>query len=216
MAFVRTITKSINIKTGPCSVTYRPQSTCPSACQLMNSGCYAETGPAGGAFKKVQNERLPVSQELAMLHFAAPRGGMVRLNVSGDYLDNDEVDWQYVHATNRLAHVRNDLTIFSYTHAWRQLWPGMFDYPVNASVDSVDEAKQAIRAGWQVALVDIDNSLTRMMIEGHMVIPCPYPKVQCVSCKLCAKQRKSIISFPAHGSRKRTVSRVLAEYRRVA
>jgi hypothetical protein len=180
----------------------------------MNSGCYAETGPAGGVFRKIQVERLPVSQEIALLHFAAPRNGMVRLNVSGDYLDNDKIDWQYVHATNRLAHARNDLVIFSYTHAWRQLWPGMFDYLVNASVDSVDEAKQAIRAGWSVVLVDTDNSLSRTMIEGHMVVPCPYPKITCDKCRICAKERKSIISFHPHGTRKRVVVSTLNKYRR--
>ena len=43
----RAIETTENSKTGPVSVTYAAQGSCPDDCVFKGSGCYAETGPTG-------------------------------------------------------------------------------------------------------------------------------------------------------------------------
>ena len=43
----RAIETTENSKTGPVSVTYAAQGSCPDECVFKGSGCYAETGPTG-------------------------------------------------------------------------------------------------------------------------------------------------------------------------
>lgn len=45
--------KSSNVKTGPIPVSTTGAQSCPNACSLKGSGCYAEGGPLGMHWRKV-------------------------------------------------------------------------------------------------------------------------------------------------------------------
>ena len=52
---VHLVRKSRNGKTGPIPVSTTSGDTCPNACPLKGSGCYAKSGPLGMHWQKVSS-----------------------------------------------------------------------------------------------------------------------------------------------------------------
>lgn len=197
-----------NRKTGAVRiVTYRPRLTCPDDCPFMGMGCYAESGPGGSLFKKTAHGDATKEELIAAIE--SIRTGTARFNVAGDYLLEDGTpDLEYIEATNHAYR----LDVLSYTHAWRRLDPRMFHPRTlpNASCESVAEVAEARAAGWPVVLTAADDSLATA--DGAKVVTCVYDThgTQCVDCGLCARQqRKSVVRFVVHGSRKNVAKRQL-------
>lgn len=206
---------SRNEKTGPVDIAiYRPQSTCPIDCPLMGMGCYAENRGKAGPFGHASRGTAR-NPDLVRAFRALPDGSKVRLNVSGDYLEDGEVDHEYIEATNELAG-RGHL-VLSYTHAWQVLDPAWFhdDVRPNASCDTVADVARAIAAGWTAVIVDPHEDYPQgtELVSGHKAVTCPYEtprKTQCIDCGLCARtKRPSVVVFPVHGARKRAASEAL-------
>jgi hypothetical protein len=215
----RIILNSKNTKTGPVRLaTYRTQGSCPTDCSLYGAGCYAENRGANGRpslFQVAVMKDDIVGTDYGRLRDALRAlgpGSIIRLNVSGDYLLEDETpDMAYIEATNDARR----LLVLSYTHAWRRLDPAWFhdETRPNASCDSVEDVRDALAAGWKAVIVDPDGRYPQgSKIEGATCVTCPYEvnKRQCVDCQLCTRfKRPSIVVFPVHGSRRRIAARAL-------
>jgi len=203
-----------NRKTGPVDLAVsRAQDSCPETCPFMGSGCYGESGPGGGLFRlinKARNVARGTDYTALVDAFASvPDGGMVRLNVVGDYLSADgSADHDYIRATNTLS--GRGVRVLSYTHAWRDMDPAWFadDTRPQASCESVADVARAVAAGWSAVIVQPDDTLGAE--RGFVVCPAVTDGITCRDCGLCAKQRKSTVIFPVHGARKRAAAEAIS------
>jgi hypothetical protein len=131
--------------------------------------------------------------------------------VAGDYLLEDGTpDHAYIEATNEAAH----LVVLSYTHAWQRLDPAWFAKGTrpNASCDTPDDVRDALAAGWKAVIVDPDGRYPQgLRLEGRTCVTCPYEvdRRQCMDCRLCARERPSVVVFPVHGARRRVAANAI-------
>jgi hypothetical protein len=202
-----------NRKTGAVDLAVsRAQDTCPTTCPFRGSGCYGETGPAGGLFRLIEKARNVATGtdygDLLRAFANVPDCGMVRLNVVGDYLIGDEPDHDYIRATNTLS--GRGIRVLSYTHAWRIMDPSWFadDTRPQASCETVADVAEALAAGWSAVIVQPDDTLGAE--RGYVVCPAVTDELTCRDCGLCAKQRKSTVIFPVHGARKRAAAEAIS------
>lgn len=215
-----------NEKIGEMSATYAPiRQTCPTACPLRNgNGCYAEGGNVGLHMRRLQDERYASvgGDTFAMFEAAAirdgarmvPRGRPLRIHASGDA------------STAGRARTLSDAAAhwpgptYTFTHAWRDVprkaWGTV---SVLASVESLDDAKAALRAGYAPAMVvsahPVDGRAE--VREDVRVIPCPNQTrgTRCTDCRLCFDApgllaRNAAIAFAVHGASKKRALTVLS------
>ena len=208
------VAKSRNSKTGQCACTYRPQLSCLDTCALYESGCYA----LGRIFSFAKRGSDDMDAVRALID-QVPYGGLIRLNVSGDFLDEDgSPDMAYIEATNDVARARPDVTFIAYTHAWRVLSPDLFEYTVAASCDSLADIYDAYASGWPPVTVDPggDESLIGTTLEnGRRVIQCPAQNrdITCEQCRLCARPERALVAFSVHGSGKKKAAQAIRDRR---
>lgn len=204
--------------------------SCPSTCELKESGCYTKTSFVGMIVRRLERQSLNTSPlKLARAEAKAidqsyngknvPTGTYLRLHVSGDtrvikgarILNKAVGRWLK----------RNGHTAYSYTHAWRHIHRNEWNnVSILASIDKVEEAKQAKQNGYACAIVIPEHLTDRAFkIEGSDIswLPCPAQtkeKVSCSSCKLCMKAdwlftNNKGIAFAAHGINKSKIKRRL-------
>lgn len=87
-------------------------------------------------------------------------------------------------------------------------------FTINLSSDSITEADRKMDLGIApvTTLLPEDTNRTIITPKGRKIIICPVAAEKlssCAVCGLCAKQRKAIIGFPAHGAKKKQLSRFL-------
>lgn len=196
---VHLVRKSSNEKIGPIATSYRPMTTCARDCRFLpenEGGCYA-TGRINGMAKKFSR-----SYTRAEAVDTIKGATLFRDRVVGDLVNDGEIDYNYI---NEIAAVCDEANVplFSYTHSWpvieRDRIPA--NYMLNASVESVQDAADAISQGWDVCITS-DDIKEGTIINGRRVVTCPAQtreNVTCASCKLCSKPRKSIVRFLTHG-----------------
>jgi hypothetical protein len=84
-------------------------------------------------------------------------------------------------------------------------------FTINLSADTLEQvdALKALNVGPVVVVLPWDQKENIQTAAGHGVVICPAvtrDNVTCESCGLCAwKDRKVVIGFPAHGSKKKQV-----------
>ena len=89
-----------------------------------------------------------------------------------------------------------------YTHQWRRKFAEWSKKYCMASVDSIEEYRQAVGAGWRTFRVSYDGKTEK----GEIVCPSTTHDVKCVDCNLCdgsrgeQDKRKNIV-IVAHGHR---------------
>lgn len=211
--------KSSNKKTGPIPVTYRTLDTCPTECAFHPSkkgGCYA-TGRLFGLAEKHGKADSDAEILAELVRFTPPRSA-IRFNVTGDVVLDDDVDFDHIEWLNDFARQRPDAKPILYSHAWRRLDPGWFDFPVNASCETVEDVRKARALGWQTVITVPydDDPLLGTPIDDSMVVRCPAEYrtgVDCATCQLCAKDRSSTVAFTTHGASARRARSTLDELR---
>lgn len=87
-------------------------------------------------------------------------------------------------------------------------------FTINLSADSIIEADRKMDLGIApvTTLLPEDADRTIVTPKGRKIIICPVAAEKldsCAVCGLCAKQRQAIIGFPAHGAKKKQLSRFL-------
>jgi hypothetical protein len=145
-----------------------------------------------------------------------PNGQLWRHNQAGDLPGVDgTID---ADALSRIVSANRGKRGFTYTH--KPMIGGNVDavrdanvngFTVNLSADTIAEADAKHALGIAPVAVVLPHDATHGGITpaGNRVVLCPATQrkdVTCETCKLCAwPERKVIIGFPAHGSRKKQV-----------
>lgn len=220
---------SKNAKTGEIAVTTSSFGTCPSACPFKKNGCYASNGPLNIHWQKVTRKERGVNwKDFLTMFRSLPKGNIVRLNQAGDLpgVDN-KINVKMV---RQLISASKDKTVFTYTH---KPVLGTSDLEVknaaivkeankngltiNLSANDLGHVDELVKKkiGPVVVVLDTDTKPREKIFTpaGHSVIVCPatyMDTVTCKTCKLCAWEgREVIIGFPAHGSTKNRINRML-------
>lgn len=216
---VQLIKKSGNRKTGPIPVTIVENSTCPDSCSWKETGCYAKYSYLGIHWRKVRGRGMQWAKfckEIAKL----PENILWRYATAGDLPGfNEKVDMPRL---MRLVEANKGKRGFTYTHkdvlknienrkAVRKA--NKKGFTINLSADNLNHADKlkALRCGPVAVVLPSDYDGELRTPKGHKLVVCPaqtHDKITCESCKLCAiPTRKSIVSFLAHGTAAKTVSK---------
>ena len=208
---------STNAKLGPVSATYASQASCPRSCPWYGNGCYAERGQVGWQTRRLNRSRV---REAARIADAEARAidaltgdRLLRLHVVGDARTDaaarllGAAAQRYARRGNAPRHGRK---VWTYSHAWRAVSRASWGDAVSvlASVETVKEARQAMRAGYAAAVVVCAfERQGAYPIDGVTVVPCPNQTrgVTCRECGLCRDDERLrraglVIAFEAHGS----------------
>lgn len=213
--------KSKNAKTGPIPTTTSSRNTCPESCPLNHgNGCYADAGfytrihwdsVSKGVTGGPYSELYPRIQAL-------PAGTIWRHNVAGDLpSEGGQIDRRIL---NELIHANEGRRGFTYTHhdvlsssRNRRLIAAAnrYNFTINLSTNDISEcdAYYDLGCGPVVTIVPEGSVQNLRTPKGRDVVICPatYKEdVTCATCKMCAiPDRKTIIGFPAHGSRRKKI-----------
>ena len=222
----------------PVITTSRGVDTCSDGCIHMGEGgvpdCYAAlpTSPAGTThFSRVEEGKgntfsgeNNAKDAMDLIRVSAAPKATVR------HLESGDVDHDYIHQVNQLAARRpydakdpdnTGLRMWGYTHKWKDLSPDMAKgWTLLASVETEDEAKEALTRGWKVAITSPkSDSFHGGTIAGHKVMACPnqvyHGTVGCETCNLCYDQGSEakpskIVEFTVHSSgAKRATQRIV-------
>lgn len=212
--------KSGNAKTGPMPVTRTERKSCPSACPLKDNGCYADLGPTGMHWRKVETSGITWDSMLEKIK-ALPDGITWRHNEAGDLPhENQEIDSVSLYDLVQANQGKNG---FTYTHheliennsnAYLVSYANNKGFTINLSANNLEHADKlkALKIGPVVTIVPLEHPKLSVTPNGHTVVVCPATykdDVTCLSCKLCAKvDRQTIVAFPVHGSRKAKAHKV--------
>lgn len=172
--------------------------SCPHECPLLPWGaCYALGGHTAITARRARTATFNLFRWLLSL----PRGAFVRHLVSGDLFLRDAPDESYIAAMHRGHRARPDLRGWAYTHGWRRLIAAAVNRPgvtVNASCETLADARAALAAGWPVVRV-VDADTPQLVDNGdHWQRVCPFIThgVTCDRCMLCARPARAFRGLP--------------------
>ena len=219
-----------------CSTYVSIHATCPPSCRFRDNGCYAQSGQAAAAMKRLDTEskrhgltglevnrleaelidRMWNNQHPRRVPQDGKRGGRdLRLHVGGDTSCDDGAYWLGRAAERWRARGGGD--VWTYTANWRVIKPESFgSISTFASVQTPDEALEAIDLGWTPAWTMTVFPQSKRFVEresGVRVIPCPAQTcgVKCIDCRLCFLPRikGTAIGFELHGMGRHKAARRL-------
>ena len=210
----------------PIDATYVSiQSSCPKSCKLKNgNGCYAEAGNVGMHCRRLDSEAedfspIQMAQAEAKAIDEAYKGGsipadrMLRLHVSGD--SRTIKGSRIINKAIGRWLDRGGKSAYTYTHSWQHV--SRYDWSnvsIFASVDNIDQVKQAYENGYAPAIVVPEHPSDKPYVltgSDTIWIPCPSQReknpLHCSNCGLCSKADKlrdsgKGIAFAAHGVKK--------------
>jgi hypothetical protein len=220
---------SSNQKTGPIPVSTSSSETCPSACALRESGCYAKSGPLALHWSKVsKGERGSNFGEFCNSIEQLPANQVWRHNQSGDLPGEDnQINGEQL---SQLTKANSGKKGFTYTH--KPVLGNSFvarqnrkhikaanknGFTINLSANNIGEVDKLVKLkiGPVVTVVPENSPKTIFTKGGNKVITCPATysnsNVNCAKCQLCSKQRSVVVAFPAHGTAKKKVN-LIANY----
>ncbi len=210
---------SENSKTGPIPVSTSPRSTCPDNCGLKeHGGCYAENYPMMYHWDKVdRGERGREWDDFLLQIKAMKKNQLWRHNQAGDLVGTGDVIDEWNLAT--LTAANEGRRGFTYTH-----YPmtehnktcvrlaNEDGFVINLSADTLQDADEYLALGIAPVVVMLAEPLTKTP-AGNKITVCPAQTTEymtCAVCKLCQKKdRKAIVGFLVHGSRKNTARKVI-------
>ena len=222
--------RSSNAKVGKIPVTTSSKKTCPTACPLLDNGCYASAGFHTNLHwnKVTSGERgTPMAQLCETIAQLKP-DTLWRHNVAGDLIGSADnvIDTQ---ALADLTEANTGKRGFTYTH-----YPIMSDinnrvaveraneggFTVNVSTNNVFEAR-SVRDTTGLPTVTI--VAPEFWAQGDRVgdiLRCPAETrdtVTCKSCQLCQRSdRKDIIAFTVHGTKSKAAQLIATDTLAVA
>ncbi len=207
--------RSSNVKVGKIPVTTSSKVTCPSACPLLDNGCYASAGFHTNLHwdKVTEGSRGTPLAGLCDSVSALPEGQLWRHNVAGDLIGDSETNVIDEGALEALTLANKGRRGFTYTHypigtgdnrrAVHNANRGGFT--VNISTNTVKEALDTQRA---TGLPTVTIVAPEYWDKGNRVgnvLRCPAEAsetITCKSCQLCQRsERKDIIAFTVHGTK---------------
>lgn len=204
---------SANAKTGPIPVTTTSASTCPEACPLKGNGCYAEYGPLGMHWSKVnQGVRGGTLVELCTQIRKFPKEQLWRWAQAGD-LPGDTVLLDPA-AVEQLVVANDGRRGFGFTHYDASIphnaavirAANQEGFTVNLSANDLSHADALAELGVAPVVTLLPEGTTKPLKTpaGRFVAVCPATtrdNITCASCGICAvAHRRAVIGFPAHGT----------------
>ena len=220
--------KSRNSKVGPIPVSTTSAKTCPDACPLKKSGCFADGGPLAIHWRAVTNgARGTGIDEFAASVAALPDGQLWRHNQAGDLPGvGDSIDGA---ALGQIVAANHGKRGFTYTHkpvfgdsataranAAAVESANRNGFTINLSANTLAEADTlaSLSIGPVVVVLDAVEGIRAGTTtpNGRRVVTCPATyrdDVSCATCKLCAvRDRTTIVGFPAHGVSKKKAAAI--------
>jgi len=227
--------RTANRITGPIMVTTSPRFTCPRTCAFKKHSkgplagfCYAEHGALGGfvwtlldrseaGLNILNGTRVYSFEELLYSVRSLKPGALWRHNIAGDLTSNDQLTVDRV-ALRAIADANKGRRGFTFTHydvltnlgnreAIKEANENGFT--INLSGNSFSHADQLADLGIGPVTVILPAGTTRntKTPKGRTVVICPTNThgVTCAQCGLCARQRSTIIGFPASGGQKHRI-----------
>lgn len=211
--------KSANAKTGPIPVSTTAKESCPTDC-AMRSECYAASGPLALHWQAVSAGHRGTDWQTFCDSVAdMPDGQLWRHNQAGDLPQSggtiDAVLLGQLVAANigkrgfTYSHHRDAASLKWIRHA------NAWGFTVNLSANDLADADNLADAdaGPVVVVLPSTQNTNTVTPAGRPVVVCPATQrdnVSCATCQLCQRQRKTIVGFPAHGTRKRVIDIKLA------
>jgi hypothetical protein len=226
-----------NSKTGPMPVTMTEQRSCPSVCPFKdNKLCYPYFSPLGfiwesldtnGFYSGLKTRRsTPISwDELCEKISKLSKNQIWRHNTAGDLPgENNKIDLKKL---QQLVNSNKESKAMGYTYTHKPVGyngqelinatsiyaANKNGFRINLSANSLEDADRLLDLNIAPVVVVIPTDSPKKMKtpKGRFIIACPAEsgKIQCNKCKLCAKNRKSIIGFHAHGTKKKQVNKLL-------
>lgn len=217
-----------NRKTGPIPVSTTSSSSCPDACPFKSSGvCYAKNGPLRLHWQAVDAGRGGTLKSFVNAVKRLPKGQLWRHNQAGDLPGKgDALD---VKALGEIVRANTGRRGFTYTHkplrrkAEREAVrkANASGFTVSLSANDLEHADRLADLGIAPVVTVLPSTVHGpakvKTPEGRTVVVCPASyrdDVTCATCGACAVAgRKSIIGFPAHGSKKLAYDRELLQAR---
>lgn len=213
--------RSDNAKTGPIPVSVTESASCPPDCGVRHE-CYAKSGPLAIHWGKVSSHERGMPWEMFCDAVATlPPLQLWRHNAAGDLpgsggaIDGDALHMLCTANTGKYG--------FTYTH-YPVAGPGrretlnreavaranLMGFTVNLSADSAAQADVLydLGVGPVVCILPSGAKTNTKTPKGRTVVVCPATvreDVSCATCKLCARQRDTVVGFPAHGSARRRI-----------
>jgi hypothetical protein len=236
-ALALAVPKSGNEKTGPIAATYTgTDRTCTDCPHKGTGSCYYESGfrtrglnarlNTAARDQKASTLRIARAEARAIdgLLTGKKRDGSnrvtnrpLRIHVGGDAPTAESA--ALIAGAARRYSERVDAPAYTYTHAWRDVprkaWQGV---SVLASVESVKDAKKALKRGYAPAIiVDHFDGDKASVVDGIRLIPCPAQTkddVSCADCRLCMNADKLVsmnaaVAFAAHGTQAKKTKEIL-------
>jgi hypothetical protein len=210
---VQFVKKSSNAKTGPIPVTNSDKNTCPSACKLKDTACYASCGyyTKLNWDKVTSGERGGPWADLCKQVDKLKPDTIWRHNVSGDLPHNEQVI--DCNRLSQLVNANRGKRGFTYTHHDMSIpvnrdgieFANQNGFTINLSGDhpAMADELHALGIAPVVSIVPEDQLTNFTTDAGNKVVICPAvvrDDITCYTCKMCAiPERGTIIGFPAHG-----------------
>jgi hypothetical protein len=195
--------------------TYRPVgATCPSSCEFLNNGCYAQKYHSDLSAKHAPVDPERFDAEMTMKAMPIVMGkrkkpNLVRFHTSGDVLLHGEIQVDYIEMLVKWATIfieRIKVPVINYTHAWQMRGTEVLMNFTRASVHNVADAVEANAQGWHVAIAvrkdKIEQTKQELKNAGLHGVGCAFQThgIQCEKCKLCVIKGsdKRVIMFWEH------------------
>ena len=224
MTFVHLTPISGNRKVGPIKVTTTDKNSCPTECGIKDE-CYASGGPLAIHWKKVTSgERGDNWDGFVNRVKRFRKNELWRHNQAGDLPPNQDGKLD-ADKCNALAQAAAHTDGWTYTHynptdehnseVIRSM-NNVGGLVVNLSADNIQQADESYQLGIAPVTVVLPEDAPNMgntTPEGLPIVVCPaqtQEEMSCNICELCQKRdRKSIVGFKAHGSRRKKLSEKL-------
>jgi hypothetical protein len=214
--------KSSNKKTGPIPVSTTTRDSCPDTCPFKKDGCYADGGPLAIHWNHVTAKTRGTNWSTFCKKIESlPSGQLWRHNQAGDLpvLQSRKTNLA-LGLLDKLINANRGKRGFTYTHHSMKYKGNRHSvkhcndsgFTVNLSANSIDEVDSLVSLDIGPVVVTIPEGLPRTMktAKGVKIIQCPATykdDTTCETCKLCAiPTRKTVIAFPFHGSKKRSLN----------
>lgn len=216
------VARSLNKKLGPIPSSISSGETCPDACPLKDSGCFAEFGILGAHWRRVPQDGLTWSAFLERVQ-QLPPGQLWRHNTAGDLPgvgDRFDIDrfLELVWANRgRRGFTMTAKPLLGALERHAVILANRLGFTVNVTAHGLEEADDLVdRFGTRapvVVVVPEDAPKRSTTPKGRPVVVCPAQTnadATCLSCQLCARpKRLVIVGFRAHGQWKANVSRLV-------
>lgn len=215
--------KSANAKTGKIPVTISSKTTCPPTCPFKDKGCYARLGHINIHWNRATNDGVSLS-DLCERIKELPETQLWRHNEAGDLPGENGIINQS--ELNQIVEANKGKNGYTYTH----YLPGIKNnataiksanengFTINLSADNMAQADEYVKLGIGPVVVVVGSDVTKSFKSPakNQVTICPNVtsggKIQCATCKLCAKaKRTTIVAFPAHGIMRKKVSEIVSK-----